>query len=104
VLSWGPNRRRRDRLVLGPRLPGRKGAFATYQSRAAGDYSGAGVRRRTAKESMKREMPLKIKLTPISVPITQTELDGQWAQIKNPRISVMMPSNNTQPELWTLRC
>jgi len=25
---------------------------------------------------MKREMPLKIKLTPISVPITQTELDG----------------------------
>ena len=83
---------------------GVRAAFATYQSRAAGDYSGAGVRRRTAKESMKREMPLKIKLTPISVPITQTELDGQWAQIKNPRISVMMPSNNTQPELWTLRC
>src|SRR5262245_1809524 len=62
-----------------------------------GGYAVAEVTRRTANDSMTLEMPLKIKLMPTKVPITQTELDGQRRQIKNPRIKVIMPSNKTQP-------
>jgi hypothetical protein len=62
-----------------------------------GGYAVAEVTRRTANDSMTLEMPLKIKLMPSRVPITQTELDGQRRQIKNPRIKVIMPSNKTQP-------
>ena len=53
--------------------------------------------REAADESIRREMPLKIRLTPMSVPIAQTELNGQRAQIRIPSRSVMMASNNTQP-------
>jgi len=42
-----------------------------------GDYAIAEVTRRAADDSMNLEMPLKIKLMPTKVPITQTELDGQ---------------------------
>src|SRR5262249_14536354 len=62
-----------------------------------GGYAVAEVTRRTANESMILEMPLKIKLMPTKVPITQTEPDGQRRQIKKPRIKVIMPSNKTQP-------
>ena len=40
--------------------------------------------RETADESIRREMPLKIRLTPMSVPIAQPELTGQRAQIRIP--------------------
>ena len=56
------------------------------------DYAEAGVISRTASESINLEIPLKIKLIPTKVPITQTELDGHRAQIKIPRIRVTIPS------------
>ena len=56
-----------------------------------------------ASESMKREIPLNIKLIADSVLITQAEADGQLDPISNPRIKVIIPSNSTQPELGTLR-
>jgi hypothetical protein len=46
--------------------------------------------REVADDSIRREMPLKIRLTPISVPIAQPELTGQRAQIRIPRRSVMI--------------
>ena len=61
------------------------------------DYAAAGLVSRTANESITREIPLKIKLIPTKVPMTQTELDGHCAQIKIPRISVTIPSNRIHP-------
>ena len=55
--------------------------------------------REVADESIRREMPLKIRLTPMSVPIAQPELTGQCAQIRIPSRSVIMASTNTQPDL-----
>jgi hypothetical protein len=52
---------------------------------------------------MNREMPLNIKLIPTSTPTTQAEAEGQLVQISNPRISAIMPSNSTHPELRILR-
>jgi len=46
---------------------------------------------------MNLEIPLKIRLMPTNVPITQAELDGQWAQMKKPSRRVMIPSKSTQP-------
>ena len=48
--------------------------------------------RRIANESMNLEIPLKIRLMPTKVPMTQTELDGHCAQIRIPKISVMASS------------
>ncbi|MGB8342323.1 MAG: hypothetical protein WCE51_12095, partial [Chthoniobacterales bacterium] len=45
-----------------------------------------------ARESMNLEMPLKIRLMPTKVPMTQTELDGHCRQIRIPRMRVMIPS------------
>jgi hypothetical protein len=56
-----------------------------------------------ASESMKREMPLHIRLIPTSTPSTQAEAEGQLAQISNPRINVIISSNSTHPELRILR-
>ena len=55
------------------------------------------VWRRIANASMNLEIPLKVRLMPTNVPITQAELDGQWAQIKKPSRRVMIPSKSTQP-------
>ncbi len=54
--------------------------------------------REAADDSIRREMPLKIRLTPMRVPIAQAELTGQRAQIRIPRRSVMIASTNTQPD------
>jgi len=56
-----------------------------------------GRTRRAADDSMNLEIPLKIKLMPTRVPITQTELDGQRRHIRYPRMSVTIPSNKTHP-------
>ena len=61
------------------------------------NQAAAGAVCRAANESMILEMPLKIRLIPIRVPITQTELEGQRRQMRTPRISVMTPSRSTQP-------
>src|SRR5215471_1562840 len=53
--------------------------------------------RRVAAERLSREIPLKIRLMPTSIPSTQPELDGHWDQIIIARISVMIASNKTQP-------
>ena len=50
-----------------------------------------------ADDSIRREIPLKIRLMPMSVPIAQIELDGQCAQIRIPSSSVMKASTKTQP-------
>lgn len=53
-----------------------------------------------ARESMRRENPLKIMLMPTRVPMTQTVLAGQERQIKKARIRVMMPSRRSQFAPW----
>ena len=53
--------------------------------------------RRTARLSIRRVMPLKNMLIPISVPTTHTALDGQVLQIITARISVTIPSTSSQP-------
>jgi hypothetical protein len=52
---------------------------------------------------LNREMPLKIKLTPISVPINQSELLGHCDQTRIANISVTIASNKTQPALTAFR-
>ena len=53
--------------------------------------------RRVAAERLNREIPLKMRLMPTSIPSTQAELDGHWDQIIIARISVMIASSRTQP-------
>ena len=53
-----------------------------------------------ARESMRREKPLKIMLMPTSVPMTQMELAGQERQIMMARMRVMTPSTMSQPAPW----
>lgn len=55
---------------------------------------------RAARPSMKRDMPLKIRLMPSSVPMAQTELAGHCSQIRIPRSRVTSPSTSTQSEWW----
>jgi len=53
--------------------------------------------RRTAAESISLVVPLKIMLTPTSVPIAHTELTGQALPIITASSSVTMPSSSNQP-------
>jgi len=53
--------------------------------------------REAVDETIRHETPLKIRLTPTSVPIAQAELTGRCAQIRIASTSVMMASTNTQP-------
>src|SRR5205823_10441997 len=66
-------------------------------------FAAAVVPRETADESIRREMPLKIRLTPTRVPIAQAELKNHCAQIRIPSRSVMIPSSKTQPALTRRR-
>ncbi len=53
---------------------------------------------RAARESIRREIPLKSMLIPTSVPMTHSVLDGHVLQIMTARIRVMIPSNSSQRE------
>ena len=55
------------------------------------------VARRIAAERLSREMPLKMRLTPTSIPSTQAELDGHCAHMKIASTKVTIASNKTQP-------
>ena len=51
---------------------------------------------RAAKDSARREVPLKIMLMPTSVPMTHSLLDGQDRQMRMARIRVTTPSTRSQ--------
>jgi hypothetical protein len=53
------------------------------------------ARRRIAEARLMREMPLKIRLMPTSVPMNQSELLGHCDQIRIAKINVTIASNNT---------
>jgi hypothetical protein len=50
---------------------------------------------------MNLEIPLKIRLMPTNVPITQAELDGQSAQMKKPSRRVMIRGLHKAVVRWT---
>ena len=51
-----------------------------------------------AKDIMRRVMPETKMLMPNSVPTTQAEFHGQWAQIRIPSRRVTMASKSTHPQ------
>ena len=66
-------------------------------------YAAVVVMRRTVLVIIARVMPLKSMLTPTITPTAHTLLFGQFAQIKNAKIIVMMPSTRIQPAPLSLR-
>ena len=69
------------------------------QCQSGSDYA----RRRIAEARLKREIPLKIRLMPTSVPMNHSALLGHCDQIRIARINVTIASNNTQPALIARR-
>ena len=54
-------------------------------------------------QSIILDIPVKIKLIPTKLPMTQMEVEGKCAQIRKPRMRVIMPSSKTQPAFRTFR-
>src|SRR6476620_5750260 len=87
-------------LHLSRRSLGEGGTLQPFNPSTLRQTAGLGAvvaSREAADDNIKREIPLKIRLMPMSVPIAQIELEGQCAQIRIPSRSVMEASTNTQP-------
>src|SRR5258706_1474318 len=66
-------------------------------------YANLVAMRRAARESIKREIPLKSMLTPTRVPIAHSVLHGQVLQIRKARITLTIASNRIQPAPVSVR-
>ena len=58
----------------------------------------AATARRAASESISRVVPLKMRLMPTSVPMTQGLLEGHVLQTRTATIRVTIPSTSNQAE------